>query len=285
MADDGPLCFHPPMGEAPNDFTRLLRRGFHGFLVAQERLRSKPLKYVFVLGHMRSGSSLLVHLLNSHQEICGLGESWIRYDNKEKLKELVFFVHTGLRKPLLTETYLLDKILHNDLLGEELLGLESVTSIFLVREPERSLLSLYAHRERLMKISGWESALSHYEKRLGRLASDARFINDKRRSMLVLYQQLLDGPVPCLGAIGTFLGLRSRLPTAYRVTPLTGLAGLGDFSEHIKSGQIVRTRPPLELRVPEDVLHRGRTAYETCVAALSNVCTTLPETSGAAHDA
>jgi hypothetical protein len=36
---------------------------FQSFLSAQERLRARPLRYLFVLGHVRSGSSLLVHLL------------------------------------------------------------------------------------------------------------------------------------------------------------------------------------------------------------------------------
>ncbi len=43
----------------------MLRRMFQGFLSAQEMLRARPLRYLLVLGHIRSGSSLLVHILKS----------------------------------------------------------------------------------------------------------------------------------------------------------------------------------------------------------------------------
>ena len=83
---------------------------FQSFLSAQEMFRARPLRYLFVLGHVRSGSSLLVHILNSHPEICAVGESWLLYDGEATFRKLVPFVHATLRKPFLTETYVVDKI-------------------------------------------------------------------------------------------------------------------------------------------------------------------------------
>jgi Sulfotransferase family len=255
----------------------MLRRMFQSFLSAQEMLRARPLRYLFVLGHVRSGSSLLVHILNSHPEICAVGESWLLYDGEATFRKLVPFIHATLRKPFLTETYVVDKILDNELLQlEELLRLPRVSSIFLLRDPERSLLSMYAHRIRLKIISDWPDALSYYEGRLERLARDARFIDDRRRSMLVLYEELIDRPRPCLDALGAFLDLRAPLPLTYDVHSFTGVDGLGDFSEHIKAGTIEKTPPPTEVRVPEDILSRGKAAYDDCVAELSALCTTVP---------
>ena len=46
----------------------MLRRMFQSFLSAQEMLRARPLWYLFVLGHVRSGSSLLVHILITYNK-------------------------------------------------------------------------------------------------------------------------------------------------------------------------------------------------------------------------
>jgi hypothetical protein len=89
--------------------------------------------------------------------------------------------------------------------------------------------------------------------------------------MLVLYEELIDRSRPCLDALGTFLDLRAPLPHSF-----TGVDGLGDFSEHIKTGTIEKTPPPTEVRVPEDILSRGKAAYDDCVAELSALCTTVP---------
>jgi hypothetical protein len=225
---------------------------------------------------MRSGSSLVAHVLADHPEICGLGESWLKYDRRERLGDLVGWVHAGLKRPFLNETYVLDKILHDDLLEDvSLLRLPTVTSIFLVRDAERTLLSLYANRTGLLGISDWSSAIEYYETRLQRLAALARGADDTRRSLLLRYEDIVERPKESLGATTAFLGLRSALTERYTVTPRTGVAGLGDFSPHIRSGKITKTTPPENLEVPADVLQRGRAAHAACVAALSEVCTTV----------
>ncbi len=74
----------------------------------------------------------------------------------------------------------------------------------------------------------------------------------------------------------TFLDLRAPLPFTYEVHSFTGVEGLGDFSEHILAGTIERTPPPTEARGPEDILSRGKAAYDDCVAERSTICTTVP---------
>jgi hypothetical protein len=248
---------------------------FAKMIMVQWHLRRSPPRTLFVLGHMRSGSSLLVHILGSHPEVRALGESWLQYDDAAKLEELVVLVHAAHRSPFVTEKYVVDKILHDELLpGEALLRRADVFAIFLVREPARSLVSLVSNKERLRSISGWDTAALHYESRLGRLVEQARVIGDSRRSLLVRYEQLIGDPEPCLESIRIFLGLSSPLTREYRTNRFTGVAGLGDFSEHIKSGTIIRTKPPAEMQVPPEILARANLAHATCLAALQEVCTT-----------
>ncbi len=57
-------------------------------------------KYLFVFAHMRSGSTLLVHLLNSSPEIIGYGETKTVYTDEDSFCNLLskvsqFFEKTG----------------------------------------------------------------------------------------------------------------------------------------------------------------------------------------------
>lgn len=253
-------------------FKDVLKSGARELLLGQLRLRRVPLRYLFVLGHMRSGSSLLLHILGSHPDIRALGESWIRYDDPKRLSDLLYFVHAGTRSPMVDERYVVDKILHDDLLeGPDLLTRPASRSVFLVRDAERTLKSLYFSRRRLPRISGWQSALAYYESRLAHLTALARVVHDPRRATLVTYERLLAEPRATLDALGTFLELRSPLSERYRINPTTGMAGLGDFSQYIRSGEIALTPAPETDPVPAEVLSRGREAHDACVAAISMV--------------
>lgn len=81
----------------------------------------RPNQILFMLGHMRSGSSLLTHILNTNPEISGFGESHLKYSTKEDFKELIYQVHQTLGKWQVDEKYILDKILHDSHLVDETL--------------------------------------------------------------------------------------------------------------------------------------------------------------------
>lgn len=255
----------------------LLKRGFDSALVAQQRLRRTPVTTLFVLAHARSGSSLLVHLLNESPEIRATGENWICYDGEACLQELLLRVHAALRDPLLGERYVVDKILYDHLIARrELLQLSTLRAIFLVREPERTLLGLFANRERLKFCPDWPSAVDYYTARLERLAADAELIGDPRRSFFCTHRQLVEESERCLAALTSFLGLETPLSPRYRIGRYTGVAGLGDFSPNIRAGRIIKTAAPADLEVPASILARGREAYERCCARLAVACTSLP---------
>jgi len=50
--------------------------------------RGQPYRILLILSHMRSGSSLLTHLLNSNPEIIGYGETHIQYASEQDFKKL-----------------------------------------------------------------------------------------------------------------------------------------------------------------------------------------------------
>ncbi len=53
-------------------------------------LKSEKRKMLFVCGHMRSGSSLLLHILNTNPEVLGFGEMHIKYHSEKDFGRAVF---------------------------------------------------------------------------------------------------------------------------------------------------------------------------------------------------
>jgi len=66
---------------------------------------------LFILGHMRSGSSLLTHILSSNAAIDGYGETHLDYSNPQDFGVATANVCRHLWKVPSGE-YVLDKVLH-----------------------------------------------------------------------------------------------------------------------------------------------------------------------------
>ena len=57
-------------------------------------------RYIFILGHMRSGSSLLAHILADNAEVAGAGESHITYQTPRDLPKLILRTCEVLHRPI-----------------------------------------------------------------------------------------------------------------------------------------------------------------------------------------
>ncbi len=69
-------------------------------------------RFLFIVSHMRSFSSLLCHILGSHPEISGYAEAQLSYFSRLDLQRLARKVQQITGNPVLGR-YVLDKILHN----------------------------------------------------------------------------------------------------------------------------------------------------------------------------
>ncbi len=56
--------------------------------------------YLFIMGHPRSGSSLLMHILESNDEIIGFGEYFTKYKDSKSLLKSEFDIRRKLKKCL-----------------------------------------------------------------------------------------------------------------------------------------------------------------------------------------
>jgi len=211
-------------------------------------------RYVFILGHVRSGSTLLSHILSSHPEFVGAGETHISYQSPADLPKLVLKTCEYLRKPILRETLIVDQINHQYVTDEVLLSEKVYKCVILLREPGATLKSM-------MNLGLWNEnqALDLYVNRLAALTQYGLLLGD--RALLLEYDDLVDRADHTLAALTSFLGLESPLRQNYATHRMTGRTeGHGDPSNNIKLGQIIRT-PGHDVTISKDTLTAAARAF------------------------
>ena len=201
-----------------------------------------PMQYVFILGHMRSRSTLLAHLLGSHPEIRGYTESHIKYRNRRDLARLRWHIALADRSwP--SGRWLLDTQLHNRMyIPPQLRQSGRFRAIVLVRNPRDTIRSIVRMGETNgnPRDADPRHATAYYCERLTTLTGLA--IEFRDRALLVDADALVHSTEKCLAAISRHLVLSRSLQAGYRIGPYTGRAGKGDMSPAIKRGVIVDTR-------------------------------------------
>jgi len=243
--------------------------------------RNKPLKILLLFSHMRSGSSLLTHILNSNPEIIGYGETHLEYSSELDLKKLMLKVYfqgqefttiKDVEKLKMSEKYVLDKVLHNNkFLTADFLASDKIVTIFLIREPKRSLKSILELKPK------WNESqvLNYYVERLEMLAKYARIINSKERSFFLSHEQLLTQTDLVFGSLQNFLGTKEGFAEEYAILKTTGKEGIGDRLGNIQVGRIIRTPRKLTIKIAPELLEKGEQAFNKCVAILAATCTKI----------
>ena len=241
-----------------------------------------PFKYLFVFAHMRSGSSLVVHLLNSHPSILGYGETRIKYDNADSLSHLVSKVSLFFEKNRVAETYVMDKVPHDDLFVEtNLLKREDVHCLFLLRNAEKTLPSITdMYINVFPKIfpgynAGEVEALNYYSKRLEKMVELAQAADSKERSMFITYDQLLDRTDDVFVALHEWLNIENTFSETYETHRATGLPLVGDFSEAIRSGKIQRDNKTTDHEINSELLEQGTIVYNRSCEKLRVLCNSI----------
>ena len=99
-------------------------------------------KYLFIISHMRSRSSVLSHILGSNPDVCGYAELHVPYRSRRALFTMRLMLSNDL-KCKLTNKYLLDKILHDRFfVADKIFTIAKPKVIFLLRDPESTFKSI-----------------------------------------------------------------------------------------------------------------------------------------------
>ncbi|MDJ1178239.1 hypothetical protein PJF56_05130 [Roseofilum sp. BLCC_M91] len=166
--------------------------------------------------------------------------------------------------------YILDKLLHNSkLLNEDLLLSKHIYKIFLIRNPQQTLPSILKIKPHWSQ----EKTVDHYISRLATLERYAEQINSKERSLLITHDQLLHQTEEVFRGLQSFLEVHRPFSEQYQVLSTTGKRGVGDSSDNIKQGRIIRDRSNPELLIkPFNNIQPCLESYNNCISTLSKYC-------------
>ena len=245
------------------------------------------MKTLFLLGHMRSYSSVLSHILGSHPKISGYCETHTKYRTWFDLWKLRRRVRklTGER---LTGDYVLDKVLHDYPMARSILRSSNTRAIVLIRRPRetiRSIIEMGLSHSPVAWHRDFDLVARYYETRLAGLLRLAEAL--RGRVVFLEAEALLTNTRAVLDQLGVFLELQSPLPTEYRRFAHTGERGYGDPSKAIVTGRIALL--PRERRtavsLPRPLTSRLQIAHDFWCAAIRQTCPSISVEGCATHSA
>lgn len=230
-------------------------------------------RYLFVLAHPRSGSTVISHILQSHPEIVGFGEHHVGYETEADLGALATRNAWFDRSPDTTYPYTMDKIVWNHHgLADPVTNHPDTRFVFLVREPRTTLES---YRRMFDDLPTDERRLASYEHRMQGLVDIAERIDDPSRCAFITYEDLTSRSDATLARLSTWLELSTPLSPDYDLTRKSGSQSWGDPSEHIKAGTIITIDRDLG-EIDADVLARANAIFETSCQRLRELTTADP---------
>lgn len=241
---------------------------------------ARPRRTLFVLGHMRSYSSLLCHILASNSAVTGYVEQHMNYGSFTdlyKLRAKVAMMHEGrLKGP-----YVLDKLLFNRWsIDDTILERKEVRTVFSIREPEATIKSTIAMAGGPKNIAtNWKAdavkVADYYNGRLDGLVKIAE--RRPRNTAFFVAERLIDRTDDTLALLTDYLGVRKPLTPSYERFELTQKARFGDPGKYISTGEIVTERRQHDFELPDGLLEESRRRFEATFEALTSLCgTTLP---------
>jgi len=227
-----------------------------------------PAQYLLIMSHMRSRSTLLSHILGSHEQICGYSEQHRSYESPTALLRLKadLLKISGKKRP----AFYLDKLLHNQHeLSEKILNSTRVKPVFLIREPRSTLQSMLqlGNDHGTVHCSTPQEACEYYCARLTRLEDLAQ-----RRTgefFFINSDQLIEQPEPLLDALRIWLGLEHPLRTNYSLFDHTGHSGHGDSSGSIQTGTIQTKKTTHNFTIQDRILDQAQAKYEAHCSRMS----------------
>jgi hypothetical protein len=224
---------------------------------------------LLLLGHMRSGSTLLLHLLMTNPEVSALGERGAVYASSADFARLAIAARIARRSPFRRLRYVVDQVNHNQLTPNGLLLRDPrVRILFLLRRPEptiASILELYrAHYPQAWSAS---QAVDYYVQRLRALMELGESLVSPICAALITYEVLTDLPRETLEALRLFLGLEHGFTQTYGTYSFTGK--YGDPGPNIVAGRIIKKTPTTQVPLEASELERATLAYDQCRSALA----------------
>jgi len=193
---------------------------------------------IFLLGHMRSRSTLLAHILLKNNTIFGLGESNKVYKNRLDVFKMRIKTRLYSKTKIPFKFTFLDQINHNQKTPNLKLLKSSGKLIILVRTPEETFESIRILTKNFYKEWSHQEIETYYLQRLNFLMN-LQSNTSKKQIHTINSEALIKNTSDTLSALSTFLRLKQPLSENYDIQAFTGTHG--DPSALIQTGKIMPT--------------------------------------------
>ena len=224
-------------------------------------------EFGFILGHMRSGSTLLLHILASNPGILAGGERNKTYRSVKALESLKLDICAEQNQIPQPGTIIFDQINHARMTPSmEVLDHPHLTRLFLIRQPVTTMASLVNTFEPIYGNWDVERAARYYIDRVSNLMELATNVANPKHSFLIRYEELIDKSLDSLGHLQKFLSLPIALTPEYQLQEYTGKRG--DPSPRIKAGEILPDRVVTDFDIPDHLLKETTEVYEQCIEVI-----------------
>lgn len=228
---------------------------------------------IFILAHMRCGSTALSNILCSRDDVSGYGEAHVAYRRSRDVGRLV--LNQLLRRTWRPRArYLFDKILHNRHDGNVPPEFFRSRAIFLCREPVPTIISIRRLFEKLGKADypSDEAATVYYIERLEHLSRLWVTFRPEHRLGLT-HRRLTAETEASLSRISRLLDLDPPLMNRYESKVVSRIRGGGDPTMSGRLSRIVagtESSSPGEgtLGVDAALLRHAQKAYDAFVALI-----------------
>lgn len=214
-----------------------VKKYFHA--IVKRNILLTKCDYIFIISHMRSRSTLLSHILGTHQNICGHNELFISYDTRTAFLKMKAAL--ARERNFTQARYLLDKLLHCNLKITSKLSRGNNKFIIMLRAPEASLASMATMHQKLNDNNGYQHLAKYYQKQLLHIQESAKLITNDY--FYLDSEDLVENTSSTLEQLTRYLDLPTPLSENYNIFTDTGEAGKGDPSDNIKHGAITKTAP------------------------------------------
>ncbi|MCB1721390.1 MAG: sulfotransferase family protein [Rhodospirillales bacterium] len=255
------------MTENNNRPVRNLIKDCLGFAVSNVNSQCEFSKSVFIIAHMRCGSTALSNVLINHPSISGFGEAHIEYGSRSKLGNLV--VRQIKEKSWKYKAdYLFDKILHSSYDKNVCEDFYNSKAIFLAREPEASILSIRNLFERINSkdFCTDQLAAEYYIERVSNIIKTWHCFGARNRLGLT-HSDLVSNPDVQLHKISTFIGLSPPLENKYESHKASTKEGAGDplssdkFNKILADGDGTSLSKTRDLEITEEMHEKIQSVY------------------------
>ncbi len=231
-------------------------------------------KYIFIISHMRSYTSLMSHILGSNKDISGYAEMHQSYKWSFELIYLDYIVFKT-NNNILDGTYVLDKILHNYcIITDRILNKHNVKNIFILRKPQETLKSIINLGKNVIDREWFRDPVTvsdYYQNRLKEIAIYGEKVGKK--AIYFDAERIISETDEILQGLSSKLKLEQPLKKEYAIFKYTGALELGDPTDNIKQGKILPHNNKYdEIKLTQEIIDNCEEAYLKCRNKLMQCC-------------